>query len=110
MKPSKDYRAQADEGFLRAAYDLQADMALGAWAITGFKMERTARKGVYRLIFTAVADPRCWKESAQPIRYEVEWPRPEVVTLAAAIFQGFHKLDIMVAECVEADGWEARNP
>jgi len=110
MKPSKDHKAQSDEGFLRAAYDLQADMALSAGADTSLCLARTNRKGVYEIVATATPNPKVWLESAGVQSYRSFWPRSEVLSLAAALFQAMHKLDLQVGEAIHEGHWALREP
>lgn len=107
MSGKKAFKEQADEGFLRAAYDLQADMRLGSGINTSIELVRTRRKGVYEIVATARPEEAYWK-SAGVVVYRREWPRSEVSTLAAALFQAVHALDIMVGQEMMGEGWVQR--
>lgn len=111
MPGKKQFKEQADEGFLRAAWDMEADMRLTAGVRVIFWLSRTKRKGVWEIFLLASGDEAVWAVSTV-VKYSVEWPRSEVATLAAAIFQAYHKLDLMVGEAIAAtwvvrdDPWE----
>jgi len=107
MPGKKQFREQADEGMMRAAWDQQADMQLGAGVETTIMLCRTPRKGVYRIRLIAIGNEKVWKTWTTEI-VDVEWPRSEVRTLAAAVFQAFTKLDLQVGEAI-ARSWEAHS-
>jgi hypothetical protein len=105
MSGKKQFKEQADEGFLRAAWDLEADMRLTAGCVVVIELKRTKRKGVWELALGATGNAAVWKKCTIE-RYSVEWPRAEVATLAAALFQAMHKLDLQLGEAITAS-WEA---
>jgi len=107
MPGKKQFKEQADEGFLRAAWDLEADMRLTAGVVVVVELKRSKRRGIWELCLGATGNRAVWKVSTT-VRYVVEWPRSEVATLAAAVFQAMHKLDLLVGEAITAS-WEARD-
>lgn len=106
MSGKKQFKEQADEGFLRAAWDLEADMRLTAGVVVVLELKRTKRKGVWEISLGATGNRAVWAVSTT-VRYSVEWPRSEVATLAAAVFQAYHKLDLLVGEAI-TDSWQVR--
>jgi hypothetical protein len=108
MPGKKKVSSQADEAMMRACWDHQADMFLGAGVVTSIQLFRTPRKGCYNVRLAASGDERVWSKSTTEV-IEVEWPRSEVITLAAAIFQAMVKLDLQVGEAIAA-GWEHVEP
>lgn len=107
MSGKKQFKEQADEGFLRAAWDLAADQRLSAGVDVFVRLDRNSRKGVWTIVLTAYGNPAVWAVSTVE-EYRVDWPRSEVATLAAALFQGFHKLDLQVGEAITRS-WQARD-
>lgn len=108
MPGKKQFKEQADEGMIRAYYDVVADMELGAGVFVEATMLRTKRKGVMMLVLEAKPNSNVWA-SGGVVRYTVEWPRSEVATLAAAWFQAVTRLDLMVGQAITAD-WEPAQP
>jgi len=104
MPGKKQFKEQADEGMMRAAWDLSADMTLAAGVHLDLALTRTARKGVFLITATATPDARVWADGGQ-IKYQAEWPRSEVATLAAAVFQAINKLDLMVGDAIAMNDW-----
>lgn len=108
MPGKKKVSSQADEAMMRACWDHQADMSLGAGVETTVMLARTARKGCYRIRLIASGNDKVWAVSTTEM-IDVEWPRAEVITLAAAIFQAMCKLDLQVGEAITTS-WERVEP
>lgn len=104
MPGKKQFKEQADEGFLRAAWDLAADMELGAGADVTVSLSRTARKGVWEIVVVSTPVNAVWSIGGAQV-YRREFPRSEVATLAAAVFQAMHQADMLVASAIESDQW-----
>lgn len=107
MSGKKQFKEQADEGFMRAMYDLQADLALGAGVEADVWLERTRRKGVYEICVEAVPNKKVWAMAGK-VTYRREWPRSEVSTLAAALFQAMTAFDLLLGQAMAGPEWEAR--
>jgi hypothetical protein len=107
MSGKKQFKEQADEAFMRAVYDLQSDLTLGAGVDLAIELHRTPRKGVYELWIVATANPKVWASGGQ-VTYRREWPRSEVATLAAAFFQAITALDVMLGQEIAGEAWVAR--
>lgn len=107
MPGKKQYKDQADVDMLRAAWDSQADMELGAGVAISLTMERTTQKGVYELTATAHSRPAVWAVGA-PVSYSVRFPSSTVVTLAGQVFRAMTALDRMVAEAIDTKAWQLK--
>lgn len=108
MSGKKQFKEQADEGFMRAFYDMEADMAMTGGVRLNTELVRTKRKGVYEITLTAWGDERVWSSSGQVV-YRREWPRSEVSTLAAALFQAITALDVMLGQEMTGEQWVIKN-
>lgn len=108
MAGKKQFKIQGDECMMRACWDQQADMSLGAGVDTTVMLARTARKGCYRIRIIAVGNEKVWSKWTTEI-IDVDWPRAEEITLAAAMFQAMCKLDLQVGEAITAH-WERVEP
>jgi len=108
MPGKKQFKEQADEGFLRAAYDHLADIRLGAGVITSLELVPTKRKGVFEIVITGHAHPSVWATGG-PVAYRREWPRAEVATLAAAVFQAVTAFDVLLGQEIASEGWTVRD-
>lgn len=106
MSGRKQFKEQADEGMMRAFYDVEADMSLGAGIELDVRLVRTKRKGIYEIVLTATGSPKIWKSSGRVV-YRREWPRSEVATLAGAMFQAITALDVMLGQEIASDAWIA---
>lgn len=107
MSGKKQFKEQADEGFLRAAYDVLADIELGAGVVCDLSLVRTKRKGVFEIKVVGHAHPNVWTTGG-PVSYVREWPRSEVATLAAAVFQAVTAFDVTLGQEISGEGWIAK--
>ena len=68
------------------------------------KLSRTARKGVWELVVVCTPIDKVWTVGGVQV-YRREFPRSEVATLAAGVFQALHQADMMVATAITSDQW-----
>lgn len=106
MSGKKQFKEQADEGFLRAFYDLESDLLLGAGVELTTELVRTRRKGVFEIVLTAQGSSKVWASCGKVV-YRREWPRSEVSTLAAALYQALTALDVMLGQEMTGESWIA---
>lgn len=107
MSGQKKFKEQADEGFVRAVYDLQSDVGMSAGVLVSIALERTKRRGVYEVVITGRPSDAVW-QSASIVTYRREWPRSEVATLAAAVFQAMNAFDVLLGQEMMGEQWVAK--
>jgi hypothetical protein len=104
MPSKKDYKSQGDEMMMRAAWDVSRDLLDGYGVTSWLELRPTMRKGVYLIVAVALAEGVHWEECYRST-YSREWPRSEVMSLAAGKFAAMNHIYAQVESLIASGAW-----
>lgn len=93
----KPLKTSDGEGFLRAAWDLLADMRAEYGVESGFTVRPSKRRGVFVYALRAYT-PSDGGESVQRAAYTCEYPTSQVGSLEAFLYRAVLKLDYQLEQ------------
>lgn len=107
MPGKKQYKLHGDELMARAAWDVSRDLLDGYGVTSWTELRPTLRKGVYLVRAVGVAEAPYWEDAYQTV-YSREWPRSEVMSLAAAQFAAMNHVYAQVESLIADGSWRDR--
>jgi hypothetical protein len=91
----KALKTSDGEGFLRATWDLEADMRAVYGVESGYTVRPSKRRGVFIFALRAYT-PSEGGESVQRAAYTCEYPTAQVASLEACLYRAMLKLDFQL--------------